>query len=187
MVSTPDYTTLYLIAGVALAFRVWNMLGGWPEAWYRIRRISYFVDYIRGPDKRFRKHVFKAAIIQHHSPAMFAFGRGSYLVPDNEASNSASGAPLWFHNWDDSRPIPVTLGKDAEFRERMPPEVIRKGFESKVAADIHRHGAPETHKTSWLILVAILVLVVLIMGVLYYDYNTYCATHPNQCGTGNLG
>ena len=189
-----DYTIYYAAAGLLLLFRIYNMQGGWPEAYYRIRRKPYFVDYIKGPDKRFRKHVFLLNIIQRHSPAMFTFGNGNYLVPDSEASNSASGAPLYFHNWDDTRPIPTTIDTFTEpdgsvttrYRERIPPGIIKAGFQSKVAEDIHRHGLPSPPKTGWLILVALVVMAILIAGVLYYDYNSYCALHPNSCGGNPL-
>jgi hypothetical protein len=185
-----DYSTIYVLAAAFVVFRIYNMLGGWPEAYYRIRRYPYFVDYIKGPDKRFRKHVFLTKLI-HHSPAQFPFGKGNYLVPDEEASASGSGAPLWFHNWDDARPIPTSLDTitdpetgqvTTKYRDRLSPVSIRKGFENQVAADIHRNTEPNPQRgMSTLMLVLIIAGIVLMVGVLYYEYSNGCAVHAATC------
>lgn len=188
-----DYSTVYVLVGAFIAFRIYNTLGGWPEAYYRIRRWSYFIDYIKGPDKRFRKHTKLSKEI-HHSPAMWNLGKGSYLVPDQEASASASGAPLWFHNWDDARPIPTSLDvvtdeasgmTTTKYRERMSPEAIRRGFENKIAADVHRNTEQNPQRgMSTLMLIILIVAVVLMVGVLYYEYSNGCAVHAATCNGG---
>src|SRR5712692_701777 len=113
-----------------------NRFGGPQVVYYRIRAIPYFIAYIRGPDKRYRRRLFRMSIIQKHSPAMFEYGRGNYMVPESEAAIDARGAPMWFFAWDESRCIPqymdtkeVTNEKGdrytvTEFREKVPPEVI---------------------------------------------------------------
>ncbi len=167
-----------------------NRLGGPQEAYYRIRRLPYFIDYIRGPDRRWRKHIFPLSMIQHHSPAMYEYGRGNYLVPETEASQSSNGAPLYFHNWDDTRPIPTDLDSKMlpdgtvvkEYRDRIPPEVIKAGFSAKIAADIHRQGEQaKPSKLAWYIVFGLMIVVLIQLVNTYYGYNVNCALHTDAC------
>lgn len=180
----------YIVYIIFIGFIIFQRLGGWPEAMYRIRRIPYFVDYIRGPDKRFRRRIFPLDMIQKHSPAMFRYGRGDYMVPDEAASASANGAPMWLHNWDDSRPIETNIDTihnpdgsvTTKFRERIPPEVIQAGFEGKVVADLaHEGDEVKSNKLAWYIVPMLLILLLAIVVELYYGYNNYCGLHPKSC------
>lgn len=112
-------------------------------------------------------------------------------MPEAEASVSERGAPLWFHAWDDSRPVPQYMDSVAQpdgsyitvYRDKIPPRVIKAAFESKVAADIHRQGELQTqNKLAWFVIPALILVVVLIAGVLWFDWNSFCATHASQCG-----
>lgn len=130
--------------------------------------------------------------VKHQSLPQFKYGNGSYHVPEAEASVSASGAPMWFHAWDEFRCIPQYMDtvQDPEtgeyktiYRSKVPPSVIRAGFEAVIAKDIHREGQqPRREGFSWFIVIGLIVLTLVAIGSLYYSYNTFCATHPQSCG-----
>lgn len=180
-------TILYLVIG---SMFVINRLGGPQEAYYRIFRKPYFIDYIRGPDKRYRRRLFPMTDI-FGTPSQHKYGNGSYGLPEGEAATSASGAPMWFHQYDEFRCIPQYMDTvvDEEtgesitkFREKMPPSVICDGFESKTVADIQRDTQPvEKNFPMWIMATGIIVIVILIAGIMWYDYNTTCAVHSAAC------
>lgn len=193
MVDTLTFTgyTLFVLLMII------NRFGGPQIAYYRLRRISYFIDYMRGPDKRYRRRIHKTEIIQKHSPAMFHYGRGDYEVPESEAAIDAQGANMWFHAWDESRCIPQYMDTVQEtdpktgetytitkFREKVPPEVIHAGFLAMAASAINI-GNLDQEKTVnklpfFLVPVLVIVLIAALVGV-YYEYNTTCALHTLAC------
>lgn len=180
-------TILYLIIG---GMFIVNRLGGPQEAYYRIRRIAYFIDYIRGPDKRYRRRLFPMTDIKN-SPAMHHYGNGDYGVPEGEAAISASGAPMWFHSWDEFRCIPQYMDTKVNeetgetitaYHEKMPPHLIAEGFASKTVADIQADTQPKPRDFPlWIIVTGVIITIILIGAVAYYDYNTTCAVHSAAC------
>lgn len=175
-----------------IGFIIFQRLGGYPEAWYRIRRLPYFVDYIRGPDKKYRRHVEEMAKIDTESGiSLWHFGVGDYHLPDAEASLNVNGAPMWFHAWDEARAIPqymdTEVGKDGKarlvFRPKVPPSILAAGMKTKVARDIHRdeeaEKGPEGFK--WSTTILLLLGIVVMVTVLYFEYNNYCGLHPHNC------
>lgn len=174
-----------------------NRFGGPQVVYYRIRGIAYFIDYIRGPDKRYRRRMFPMSVIQKHSPAMFEYGRGSYLVPESESAIDGRGAPMWFHAWDESRPIPqymdtieVTDEKTGErytkteYREKLPPEVIKAGFIGMAASSINIGNLDMEKQPNKFPFFVVPILIIIAIGVLvgvYYEYNTTCALHTIAC------
>src|SRR6266849_5791566 len=86
-----------------IGFIIFQRLGGYPEAWYRITRHPYFIDYLRGPDKKYRRHVEEMVKMDTTGGiARWTLGQGQYHLPDSEASLSSNGAPMWFHAWDEA-------------------------------------------------------------------------------------
>ncbi len=173
-----------------------NRFGGPQVVYYRIRGIAYFIDYIRGPDKRYRRRLFRMSIIQKHSPAMFEYGRGNYLVPESEAAIDARGAPMWFHAWDESRCIPQYMDTvevmdekgerytKTEFREKIPPEVIKAGFLGMAASSINignLDAEQKPNKLAWYIVPMLLIITIAALVGAYYEYNTTCALHTLAC------
>jgi hypothetical protein len=172
-----------------------NRFGGPQVAYYRLRRVSYFIDYMRGPDKRYRRRIHRTDEIKKHSPAMFDYGRGSYMVPESEAAIDAQGANMWFHAWDESRCIPQymdTVEKTneetgerytvTEFREKVPPELIKAGFIGKTASDIHAlDQQKEVSKFPFFVVPILIIIVIGVLVIAWYDYNTTCALRTVAC------
>ncbi len=174
-----------------IGFIIFQRLGGYPEATYRIRRLPYFIDYIRGPDKKYRRHVEEMVKIDSSSGiAMWKFGIGWYHLPESEASLSSNGAPMWFHAWDEARAVPqymdTVVGPDGkaslQFRPKVPPAILAAALKSKVARDIHREeeeSKPEGFK--WATITLLIIGIMITVGVLYFEYSNYCGIHPKLC------
>lgn len=191
MVDTSTATT-GLFYAFFIGFIIFQRLGGYPEAWYRIRRIPYFVDYIRGPDKKYRRHVEQMAKIATDAGiSLWHFGVGDYHLPDGEASLNTNGAPMWFHAWDEARAIPQYMdsevGPDGKprrvFRPKVPPSILAAGMKTKVARDIHRDEeepkGPEGFKFLTIALLGIMIVVMVV--VLYFEYSNHCGLSPKSC------
>jgi hypothetical protein len=175
-----------------IGFIIFQRLGGYPEAWYRIRRIPYFVDYIRGPDKKYRRHSEPMAEMDTTGGiARWTLGKGQYHLPDSEASLSNNGAPMWFHQWDDARAVPqymdTIVGADGraslQFRPKIPPSLFAAGMKSKVAIDLHR-DEKEPQKTEgfkWITVTLLVIGIVIMIGVLYFEYSNHCGISPKSC------
>jgi hypothetical protein len=186
---TAQTAILYLVIGSMLII---NRLGGPQEAYYRVLRKPYFIEYFRGPDKRYRRRLFPLTDIETHWPAMHKYGNGMYAVPESEAATSASGAPMWFHAYDDFRAIPQYMDTiiDEEtgeaktvFREKIPPRLIAEGFESTTIAQIHADTEPKPRDIPlWIIITGLAVVIIILIAIGYYDYNTTCAVKSAACG-----
>lgn len=175
-----------------IGFIIFQRLGGYPEAWYRIRRVPYFIDYIRGPDKKYRRHVDQMSAINTSSGlSLWPFGEGAYNLPESEASLNVNGAPMWFHAWNEMRAIPqymdTIVGPDGkehmEYRPKIPPSVIKAAFKSQVAKDIHREEQPKEGPSGfkWYTVTALGVGIIIMVALLYFEYNNYCGLHPAAC------
>jgi len=174
-----------------ISFIIFQRLGGYPEAWFRIRRVPYLVDYIRGPDKKYRRHIEEMAKIDTSSGlAMWHFGNGDYHLPESEASLNANGAPMWFHAWDEGRAIPqymdTVVGPDGKatlvFRPKVPPSILQAALKSKVAHDIHREEeAPKVEGFKWATITLLIITIVIMIGVLYFEYSNHCGISPKSC------
>lgn len=191
MVDTGTILTgiFYLFLFVYIGFQ---RLGGYPEAWYRISRKPYFIDYIRGPDKRYRRHVDELAKIDTSSGLpLWQFGEGAYHMAESEASLSQNGAPMWFHAWNETRAIPqymdTVVGPDGkarlEFRPKVPPSVFKAGMKSKVARDLHRDEdeKPGPSGFKWYTVTALGLAIIIMIAVLYFEYSNYCGIHAHAC------
>jgi hypothetical protein len=174
-----------------ITFIIFQRLGGYPEAWYRITRKPYFIDYIRGPDKKYRRHVEEMTKIDTSSGiAMWNLGKGFYHLPESEASLSSNGASMHFHSWDEARAIPqymdTVVGPDGraslQFRPKVPPAILAAALKSKVARDIHREeelSKPEGFK--WATITLLIIGIVIMIGVLYFEYSNHCGISPKSC------
>lgn len=185
-------TFAYLIAIMFVGYALFQRLGGYPEALWRIQKKPYFVSYIRGPDKRYRKHPDLLANVDTQSGlSLWEFGNGKYHLPESEAALTVNGVPLWFHQWDDIRAIPqymdTVVGPDGktslQYRPKIPPAVIKAAFKSQVAKDIHREEQPKEGPSGfkWYTVVILAVLVLVTFATLYFSWNAYCGNHPTAC------
>lgn len=176
-----DYS-LYIIIPIAILFRIWFTLGGWPEAYWRIFRKEYFCAFIREPDGKKKRWVIRSNRIQSHSPATFTFdwrtgkfdgeNAGEYLIESDKQSRS-NGRPSWDYNYNDARPIPQE--SDAQ---RCDPINVHRAIQNKVVTDIHREGQKKKKRGGvWLALIGISII-----GLIGY-YAWYL--HDLQCKAGH--
>lgn len=172
-----DYTTILNLSFLPLLifFRVWYSLGGWPEAWYRLRRVDYFVQFIREASGKITRHVHKWDKIRRNSPAMFSFKGGDWLV-DEDLQSRSNGRPAWFYNYNDARPIPMGVDK-----LRCDPVLIQKGFRNKTIGDIHRTGEDKKPKDKLWLAIILIALVGMTIYSVYLGYNIYCGQAPARC------
>ena len=174
----PYFLVFITIAGM----KIWHSLGGYPEAWYRISHVPYFVAWFFGPDNEPERKVFKYSIIQTHSPAGFDYAGGRYFIDEKGPSVAKSnGRMAWLYNWDESEPIPF---KDWKHGSRWAPDLIRKAFRTVIVRDMHRLGEEAKVKTGMNIVKVVVFGVIIAIGIisLYFSYNAFCGAHPNSCG-----
>ena len=178
-------------SGYAVAFLIIliNRYGGFQVVIWRIRKVQYFIDYIRGPDKRYRKRMETMDKILKN-PARWPYGQGEYLLPEAEAAISEHGAPMYFHAWDDARCIPQYMDTimDEEtgeyktvFRPKVPPEIIRAGFRSKIAVEMHPPPREESNKLAWYIVPMIFLVLLAVLATAYYSHDVACAVRAHSC------
>ena len=161
---------------------VWRRLGGWPEAYYRIKRISYFTQKVIMADGSVTRFVHKMRIIRHQSPPSFDFSGRTWSV-DAENQLRDNGRPSWVYNHDDLRPVPVLNwgeGK-AHIDSKISPGLVFNAFHDKAIEEMHGLGQPKP-KNIGLLLLVLIGIGILIAGVgLYYQYNVFCGLNPARC------
>ena len=169
-----------LIIPVAIAFRLFYTLGGWPEAPYRIFRIVYFVPFIRQPDGQVKRYVLKWDRIATHSPATFTIkgpdGVEAEFMVDETLQSRSNGRPAWFYNWNDTRPIPFNPSED-----RCDPIIVHKMLSNKVVADIHREGEKKRKRGGIWLAIMLIGIVGMIGYIGWLVYNVYCGQAPGRC------
>jgi len=174
MVSEVEIQQIGLII-VLIAYRIWNTLGGYPEAFYRITRKPYFLQYLVEVDGRISRYVHKFSMIESHSPAKFTFRKLDWFV-DNSQTARSNGRPAWFYNYDNSIPIPVI----EQSRTKVSPLLIFKAFRNKTVSDMHKLEERKTNLKYLTAFVYIIIIVAVVAGT-YYSYNTFCALNPAKC------
>jgi hypothetical protein len=176
----------YFLLLVALfGMRIWHALGGWPEAWYRIAKTPYFVAWFVDPSKEPHREIYKFDDITEDSPAGFdRKGGGRYFIDEKGPAGLASNGRLaMIYKWDESEPVPLLDFKKG--KDGWDPMVVKKGFMTKIAKDMHRVGEEPPSKLSGRNFTIVLVLAIVVtLGLVaaYYSYNTYCALAPARCG-----
>lgn len=192
----PEITTLDVIIQIAplflfafgiIAMRIWHMLGGWPEAWYKITRTPYFVAWFIMPNKEPDRQVFKQDIITRNSPAQFEYRKGHYLIDEKgPAGMTSSGRQAFLYNWDEGEPIPVFAWKDPS--KRFDPKLLWTAFKTKIVQEMHVLGEPALPPPGKALpvikTIVFVALIVFAVFAAYYSLNTYCALAPAKCGNG---
>lgn len=188
-------TTASLLGwGLFFLHMIIGRFGGYQVVYYRARKIPYFIDYIRGPDKRYRRYLHPMTDMTGQNPPMYDYGSGSYQLPESEATLSEHGASMWFHAYNEFRAIPQYMDVTTvtnidgstspvkEWRQMVPPDLIKEGFRSKIAVDINRESEPaKRDKLAWYIVPMLIIIVIMIAALVYYDYNTTCALGTQAC------
>ena len=167
----------------AIFLLIWRRLGGWPEAWYRIKRIPYFVQVVFGPDGTPDRYVHAQSIIRRHSPPMFEFS-GKLWGVDEENQARDTGRPCYYYNFDDLSPIPILHWKKGT---KIDPALVRAAFKNDTIERMHVLGQKHSRSPWLLVGLAIVVLVVVAVIGAYYSYNTFCAVTPEKCGLPSGG
>ncbi len=180
-----QFAPYFLLFVALIGMRIWHGLGGWPEAWYRISKVSYFVAWFIDPNKEPRREIYKFDDITEESPAGFdREGGGRHFIDEKgPAGLSSNGRLAMIFKWDEAEPIPVLDFKKG--RDGWDPQVIRKAFSTKIAKDMHRVGEePPTRLSGRNFTIVLVLAIVVTLGLVaaYYSYNTYCALAPARCG-----
>jgi len=178
-----DLITLLIDTEIAMlvlagAFAIWQRLGGWPEAWYRISRVDYFSAVMFGPDGTPNRHVKPMSDIKTHSMSQFQLGKKLYTINEENAAR-INGRPAWYFNQDDYNAIPI---KHWNTGPKISPGLVYAAWQNKSLEEMHGIGRKRNNLPFLLVaLFAFLVIIMLTVAV-YYSYNSYCAVAPTHCG-----
>jgi len=174
------YSCLFVLVIFTL---IWKRLGGWPEAWYRIWRTSYFTFHPFGPDRSEGRFVLKMSDINTKTnPPSFTFGEKVWHVND-DAMGRDTGRPAWYYHFEDTEPLPIFAWKKGS---KLDPAMIAAAYENDCIERVHRIGRGRSvGMVFWVLLLVVIVIVIVAISA-YYNYNTFCAVTPEKCGTGGV-
>jgi len=168
--------TLVYFVGFYIIIKIWGALGGWPVAYWRIRRIPAFIQFIIEPDARISINPHKMNLIKTDTLAHFEFRNAEWFWGDSDCHGTRYGLSTVMHNFDDSRAVPFRkIGK-----ERMAPIEIHKSYANKSIADLNRLGVKQP-RGRFLLLLLLLVAVFILSEALIYYYNAACAANSPTC------
>jgi hypothetical protein len=172
------YGAIFALVGF---FVIWKKLGGWPEAYYRIRRIEYFVQWVWGPTREPGRWVHKTTIIDTKKNS-FRYGDKDWQLKE-DAMGRDTGRPAWYYLHDETEPLPLF-----EFKKgaKMTPDMITAAYENDCIERVHRIGMKGGVPGWFWVLLVVAVVVVIVAVSAYFNYNTYCAVKPSSCGTGGV-
>lgn len=177
------YEIVYGMLGLVIVFSIWQRLGGWPEAYYRIARIDHFHPHVFGPDQEERRGTLKMTEIDKaKTPSSFNYDGGVRLIRDDRMARD-TGRPAWYYNHNEMEPIDLFKWKKGPNWE---PSLVTAAYENDAIERVHRLGRGRgLPGWFWVLLVVLVVFIVVIMSA-YYNYNTYCAVKPESCGSGGV-
>jgi len=178
----------------------WNRLGGWPEAWYRVRGISYREWYVFLPNRRIGRFLKPESELKIGSAARIELQltkdkTGDYYVPtrSDEMFNNPNGAPAALYNWDDVRPIPVfgrepdALAADGKLvpKAKIDPMLVHAAYKNDVLERRHklniRQGNLKWGIFGFLIALTLIFEFAVLYEVVLYGINMNCALHTKAC------
>lgn len=191
--------------GIALVFYffangLWNAGGAWPEAWYRVRRISYRQFYIIAPNRRIIRPLVKESDLKIGSAARAEIQitkekTGEYFVPTrgNEMFNNPHGAPAGLYNWDDCRPNQVFGQEPDSFKAdgtlvpkaKVDPMLVHAAYKNDILERRHRLNIRGTFATPRFLAILLSLTLMFSLAALFYSYyfgiNINCAEHTKAC------
>lgn len=179
-----DVFAIYLFSSPFLIFLyIWRKLGGWPEAYWRIRRIPYFCVHIFDAGGQDNRYVLPMSEIQHKSEAGFDLN-GKRRLTSEEDMGHDTGRPAWWYNYNEMRPIPMFSWMKGG--KQWDASLVGAAYENRSIEDMHRIGRRGVPGL-WLFVIALLVLVLIVAAAgVYFAYNNYCAIEPARCAGGSL-
>jgi len=192
--------------GVAFLFyfflnAIWNRMGGWPEAWYRVRGITYRQFYVILPNRRIGRYLMKESQLKIGSAARgeIQIGAkdktGEYFVPTRgeEMFNNPHGAPAGLWNWDDVRPIPI-FGREPDVvtasgvlvpKAKVDPMLVHAAYSNDALERRHKLNV-KTGNLKWglfgtLLLFSFILSFAAVFYTYYFGINVNCALHTKAC------
>jgi len=180
-----DLTLIYEVYGALFAivgfFVIWKKLGGWPEAYYRIFRKEYFVQWVWGATREPGRWVHRTTIIDTKKNSFTNGGKDWQL--SEEAMGRDTGRPAWYYLHDETEPINIF---DFKKEGKMTPGLITAAYENDCIERVHRLGMKGgIPGWFWVLCVVAIVLVVVVVST-YFNYNTFCAVTPAKCSSGGV-
>jgi hypothetical protein len=175
-----DYTVIIGVLTFAFAGAVWllifRLLGGWPEAHYRIWGISYFRQVIFEEDGTPIPHIIKTKKIHHSLPSFKNAGGEWNIDPDNDTRYH--GRPSRYWNRGDSRQIPIKTWTKPE--DRWDPKLIMSAYDDDSVERARGLGRKLPLDPIWIL--ALCAIAIVAAGIAaYYAHDTYCAVKPLSC------
>lgn len=178
-----DAFSIYLYSSPFLIFLyIWRKLGGWPEAYWRIRKIPYFCVHVFDAAGQDNRYVLQMTEIQHKSEAGFDLNGKRRLTSDEDMGHD-TGRPAWYYNYNEMRPIPVfTWAKTSNDRRQWDASLVGAAYENESISNMHRLGRRGIPPL-WMMIIVLIILVLIVAGAgAYFAYNDYCALNPARCG-----
>jgi len=166
---------LFIIAGI---FAVFQRLGGWPEAWYRISRVDYFSAVFFQPDGTPDRRVMPVSEIKSRSHPQFIYGKKSYTI-NEENTARINGRPAWYFNQDDYNAIPI---KHWNTGPKISPGLVYAAWQNKSLEEMHGIGRKKSNLPFLLVALFAFLMIIMLTVAAYYSYNSYCAVAPTHCG-----
>jgi hypothetical protein len=173
---------LYFYAGlipIVLFAIIWRKLGGWPEAWWRIRRKHYFLAHVFDASGEDNRYPILMSAIEHKSQAGFDLNGKRRLVDEDDMARD-TGRPSLYYNYDDMRPIPIFRWEKGG--KKWDPSLVGAAYENKSIEDMHRIGGRRMSQFQLIVLVLLVVIFLVAAAGVYFAYNDYCALTPARCG-----
>ena len=159
-------------------FAVFQRLGGWPEAWYRISRVDYFSAVFFEPDGTPNRKVMPTTRIKTHSHPQFTVEKGTFTI-NEENTARINGRPAWYFNPDDYNAIPI---RHWNAGPKISTGVVYAAWQNKSLQEMHGIGQKKSNMPFILFALFGLLVVILLVTAAYYSYNSYCAVSPSSCG-----
>lgn len=157
-----------IIGYIALGKREWR---------YRVLRIKYRLHYQFESDGNLKRVPIKKSSVMHHSPASYEYDGGYWLVGGSEETFFSKGRPACVYNHDDARPRKIYGQSDA----KLPASLIMNGYENDGIERAHKLAEPKVKGSTIFIIFLLVIIILSLFGVLYYEQNIACAVHSAAC------
>lgn len=180
---------------------IWNRLGGWPEAWYRVTGTDYRQFYIFLPSRKIGRFLKKAAeIVGSAEGARVTIKvtkeiEADYGIPtrSDEMFPNPAGAPASLHNYDDYRPIavfgrePDALKSDGTLapKAKISPMLVHNAFLMEWLKNRAKLNVKQSNLRwgifGFLIAVGVIFDFAILYYTVFYGVNMNCALRTKAC------
>lgn len=132
-------------------------LGGWPEGYYRIARIKYFVYFILDPDNTPIRFVSKMNNMKVKSPMHFNHSGNTYY-PDKQNTCRSKGRPAWYFQRDQSVAIPIVTGNRDPL---LNPITINKAYRIDVLGNLNKLKKDKSTHANYFLIAGLVIATIL--------------------------